>query len=184
MNLDDIFKNGFKNFLLLAAAVSVICTIIWLSIDKKIDKFNKTYPERAVSKTFVSAAVRFAYTFFGLLIVLSQIKPLEPVMETLLSAGGVMAICVTFAAQESFGNYIAGFLMAMNKSFRIGEEVNLKSLDVSGTVKEITFRHTVIETESGSIVTIPNAIMNSIVIEDVTNVKKSKARKKKTSSDK
>lgn len=180
MNLDNFFVNGFKNFVILVVIVSIICSAIWLSVDKNVDRYNKTHPDRAVSKRFVASAVRFAYTLFGILIVASQIKPLEPVMEILFSAGGVLAICTTFAARESFSNYIAGFLLAMHEPFKIGETIYLKALDIKGVVKDITFRHTVIETESGSVVTVPNAIMNSISIEDLTNVKKPK--KKKTSS--
>ena len=184
MKLDDIFKNGFENFLILVVSVSAVCVIIWLSIEKKIDRFNMTYPDRAVSKVFVSSAVRFAYTLIGFLIVFSQIKAFDPVMDVLFSTGGVLAICVTFAARESLANYIAGFLLAIHKPFRIGEKINLKSIKVAGVVEDITFRHTIIRTENGSVVTVPNAIMNSISIEDLTEVKKPKQKKSRPSSGK
>ena len=182
MNLDDIFKNGFKSFLILTVTVSAICIIVWLSIDKKIEKYNKEHPDRTVSKTFISSAIRVVYSVMGFLLVISQIKPLDPFMNTLFSAGGVLAVCFTFASRESLSNYISGLLLAIHQPFKIGEEINLEALKVKGIVKDITFRHTIVETESGSVVTIPNALMGSIAVEDLTNVKKPEPRKKRTSS--
>ena len=68
----------------------------------------------------------------------------------------------------------------MHKPFKVGKVINLEALNVKGVVKEITFRHTIIETESKSIVTIPNAIMNSIAIEDLTYAKEKVTKKKRS----
>lgn len=70
----------------------------------------------------------------------------------------------------------------MHKPFKVGKVINLEALNVKGVVKEITFRHTIIETESKSIVTIPNAIMNSIAIEDLTYAKEKVTKKKRSVS--
>ena len=180
MNLDKYFVNGLGSFLILTLAVVVIYLIIWYSVEKKIERFNKIYPERAVSIPFVASAVRFAYFIIGLIIIVNQVIPFKPALELLLDAGGILAICATFAARESIGNYIAGFLLTVHKPFRIGDRIAIEHPDISGIVKDITFRHTVIETESGSIVTVPNAIMNTVAIEDLSHKKKT-VRKKKTS---
>ena len=58
MNPDDIFKYGFRNFVTVTVTVSAVCIIIWLSIEKKVEKFNRTYPDRAVSKAFISSPMR------------------------------------------------------------------------------------------------------------------------------
>lgn len=178
MKLDDYFAHGFESFLILSVLIIVIYFIIFLSIEKKIKTFNARYPDRAVSVPFVSAAVRVAYFLIGFVIVGYQILPFRPAMEIILDASGVLAICITFAARESFSNYIAGFLLTIHKPFLIGDKISMQAPDIAGIVKDITFRHTIIETESGSIVTIPNSIMNSVAIEDLSKVKKTKQKKK------
>ncbi len=179
MQLDDYFVNGFENFLITSVLIIIVYFIIWYSIEKKIAEFNRHYPERSVSIPFVSSAVRFAFFLIGFIIIMNQIIPLKPALELLLDAGGILAICVTFAARESFSNYIAGFLITIHKPFKIGDKVCLQSLEITGTVKDISFRHTTLETESGSIITVPNAIMNSIAIEDLDSVREVKRKKKR-----
>ena len=178
MKLDDYFANGFRNFLILVVLIIIIYFIIFLSIERKIKEFNRRFPDRAVSVPFVSAAVRVAYFLIGFVIIGFQVLPLRPAMEVMLDASGVLAICITFAARESFSNYIAGFLLTIHKPFLIGDRISIQDPHISGTVKDITFRHTMIETENGGIVTVPNAIMNAVAIEDQSKIKKTRQKKK------
>ena len=127
MKLDDYFAHGFESFLILSVLIIVIYFIIFLSIEKKIKTFNARYPDRAVSVPFVSAAVRVAYFLIGFVIVGYQILPFRPAMEIILDASGVLAICITFAARESFSNYIAGFLLTIHKPFLIGDKISMQA---------------------------------------------------------
>lgn len=179
MNLDQYFTNGFENFLILTVFVMVIYTIIWTSVEKKIREYNRRFPEKEVSVLFVSSAVRAAFFIIGLLIIMYQIIPLRPAIEIILDASGILALCAAFAARESFGNYIAGFLLTVHKPFKIGDRISLQQMDITGTVKDISFRHTVIESDSGSIITVPNSIMNTVAIEDLPEIKPKRQNKKK-----
>ncbi|MBO7698273.1 MAG: mechanosensitive ion channel [Erysipelotrichaceae bacterium] len=179
MNLDQYFTNGFENFLILTVFVMVIYTIIWTSVEKKIREYNRRFPEKEVSVQFVSSAVRAAFFIIGLLIIMYQIIPLRPAIEIILDASGILALCAAFAARESFGNYIAGFLLTVHKPFKIGDRISLQQMDITGTVKDISFRHTVIESDSGSIITVPNSIMNTVAIEDLPEIKPKRQNKKK-----
>ncbi len=169
MNLDQYFTYGFNIFLIVLLVVTILCTIIWKSIDNKLRKYNEANPSHAVSVQFVSAAVRAADFLIGLLIVLHHIIPLQSMVDTILGASGVLALCSTVAARESIGNYISGFLLTVHKPFQSGDYVILKKLDVEGTVKEITFRHTIIETKEGNLVTVPNSNMNTAVVEIIAD---------------
>ncbi|MBP5280862.1 MAG: mechanosensitive ion channel [Erysipelotrichaceae bacterium] len=179
MNLDQYFTNGFENFLILTVFVMVIYTIIWTSVEKKIREYNRRFPEKEVSVLFVSSAVRAAFFIISLLIIMYQIIPLRPAIEIILDASGILALCAAFAARESFGNYIAGFLLTVHKPFKIGDRISLQQIDITGTVKDISFRHTVIESDSGSIITVPNSIMNTVAIEDLPEIKPKRQNKKK-----
>ena len=166
-DIDSIFVSGFESFVASTTFILIVGLIIWFSVGKKVDRYNETHPEHAVSGQFITAAVRFADFIFMVLVVAQQVIPLRPAVDMLLSAGGVLAICSTFAARESLGNYIAGFLLSIHKPFKIGDAVALHMhyMITAGTVMDMTFRHTVIETDEGNIMTVPNSVMNSIAIE-------------------
>ena len=168
MNLDSYFTNGFRQFLILTVASTIVGWIIWLSVYKKIERYNQNHPEHAVSVNFVAAAVRLAVFIFWFLIVARQVIALKPAVDMVLSAGGIIAICSTFAAKESLNNYISGFLISVHKPFQIGDTIRVIERRITGTVEDITFRHTAIRTEDGSIITVPNALMNSMSIEKLS----------------
>ena len=105
---------------------------------------------------------------FWFLIVARQVIALKPAVDMVLSAGGIIAICSTFAAKESLNNYISGFLISVHKPFQIGDTIRVIERRITGTVEDITFRHTAIRTEDGSIITVPNALMNSMSIEKLS----------------
>ena len=70
-------------------------------------------------------------------------------------------------------NYISGFLLSIHKPFQIGDRILICLIGqkIMGTVERITFRHTVIRTDSGSTVTVPNSVMNSTSIENLSMTK-------------
>ena len=100
-----------------------------------------------------------------MLIVMNQVTFLQPAVNRVFDSSSVIVICCTLAAKESIGNYIAGFMLSLGKPFKIGDTVCLGVQRIKGSVTEITFRHTVIQTESGTVVLVPNTLMNSAAIE-------------------
>ena len=60
------------------------------------------------------------------------------------------------------------FFLNIHQPFRVGDDIFLKEKGIAGTVKDITFRHTIIETRVGTTITIPNSVMDGVVIEDLS----------------
>ena len=77
-----------------------------------------------------------------------------------------MTVVVGLAAQETFGNFIAGFFIVIYQPFHVGDMVNLPEKNISGTVIEITFRHTILNTIENTKIIVPNSTMNSAIVED------------------
>lgn len=164
MDLDHYFTHGLKSFLIVTAVTTAVCTIMWLSVEKKINRYNLRHPGHEAPTRFIAAAVRLAFFIIGLLIIMDQIAFLQPAVNMVFDSSSVVVICCTIAAKESIGNYIAGFMLSLSKPFKIGDTVCLNVQRIKGSVTEITFRHTVIQTESGTIALIPNSVMNSTAI--------------------
>ena len=80
-----------------------------------------------------------------------------------LAGLGVAGIAIGFAAQDSMSNIIAGFIIFLDKPFKVGDWVQLE--DHYGKVHEITMRSTRIQTEQHTYVVVPNkTIIDEVVV--------------------
>jgi len=85
-----------------------------------------------------------------------------------LAGIGVLGIAVGFAAQDSLSNIIAGFIIFIDKPFRVGDFITHD--DEYGRVEQITLRSTRIRTQDNTYVVIPNQkIINDVLIDHSTN---------------
>ena len=166
---EELFTNGFLNFVIYTTSILII-TFIVTKIIKKFQNFvqSKYSPQRITAYKYLFKTLRAIIYIFASFAILSEIKPMKSLGTALLGATSVLAVIVGLAAQESFGNYISGFFLAMYEPFHLGDVISLPEKNIYGTVKEINFRHIVIETINSSKVLIPNSVMNSAVIEDRT----------------
>ena len=81
----------------------------------------------------------------------------------LLAGLGVAGIAIGFAAQDSLSNIIAGFIIFLDKPFKVGDWVHID--EHFGKVWEITMRSTRIQTLNHTYVVIPN----KTIIDQVLN---------------
>ncbi|WP_249029648.1 mechanosensitive ion channel family protein [Tannockella kyphosi] len=166
--IDSLFVNGLLSTtstlgftLLLIVILNVACT----KLIKKKWADPKVYLRL---KKYVLILI-FLTTF------LSQIKGLDSLATTLLASGGMAAILVGLACQEAASSMINGMLIFTYKPYLIGDTVYVVDKNIRGKVFDITLRHTVIETLEKTQVIIPNTIMNSAVIENISNIESNKA---------
>ena len=82
----------------------------------------------------------------------------------LIAALGALAFGASFALQGPLSNYGAGLVIIMTRPFVVGDTVTIE--EVSGVVEEVTLATTILSTEDGEKITIPN---KNIVGEIQTN---------------
>lgn len=76
---------------------------------------------------------------------------------------GVSGVVIALAAQETFSNLFGGMVILVDRPFSIGDWI--KTADVEGIVKEISFRSTKIRTFAQALVTVPNSkLANSYIM--------------------
>ena len=166
---EDLFTNGFKYFLISSFATIILAIIINSIAKLLINRFNKKYKDKIITNQYLYSTIRFLVWMLSVLIIIRQIQPLRTLGTTLLGATSIIAIAVGIAAQATFGNYIAGFFLAVHQPFKVGDIIRIKEKNLSGTVKEINFRHTVLLTQEQTEIIIPNTLMNTAIIEDMSN---------------
>ena len=167
--MEDLFTNGLTYFLI-TSAVTLFVTLAFNSLCRHlIDNFYRKHQDKITTSHYLFQTIRTAVWVIGLTVILRQIKPLSTIGNTILGATSIIAVAVGIAAQATFGNYIAGFFLAVHQPFKVGDIIFIKERGLSGTVQEITFRHTVLLTQEQTEIIIPNTVMNSAVIEDMSN---------------
>ncbi|WP_299181550.1 mechanosensitive ion channel family protein [uncultured Neptuniibacter sp.] len=81
-----------------------------------------------------------------------------------VAAIGAVSLSIGLALQGVFSNYGAGFTIILTRPFVVGNTIEINN--ISGIVKEIKLAYTVLSTEDGEMITIPN---RHIVGEVITN---------------
>lgn len=161
-----IFVGGLVSFLFRAAFIILLAWLVNKLIKKAVSQIkhkNNTNDMLTVYIRRILTTVVYTIAAFS---ILSAIEPLSGLGSTVLGATSVISVIIGLAAQETFGNFIAGFFLAISQPFSVGDVITLPEKNISGTVKEITFRHTVLQTIENTQMIIPNSMMNSAVLEN------------------
>lgn len=167
--LDSIFEHGLIN-----SSISILLVLVFVIILNHIlNKFiQKKYSHNLLMAKRIKKIVLCSIILWT---IFAQIKPLQSLATTLLASGGIIAVIVGLASQEAASNIINGFMIYAYKPFVANDFITIIDHNVTGTVLDITLRHTIIETLEKTQVIIPNTIMNNAVIENISNVPDKKA---------
>jgi small-conductance mechanosensitive channel len=85
-------------------------------------------------------------------------------VTSLVAALGVGSLAIGLAAQQTLGNMIAGFVLLVDRPFRVADRVKLATGE-TGEVREIGVRSTRILLGDGNLLVVPNAeLANSRVV--------------------
>jgi len=118
--------------------------------------------------------IKFAYNIICVFIILlavavigSQFNGFSKAVNTILASSGIIALGLSLAAQESLTNIIDGLFISMFKPFNIGDRITLpEKNNLTGVVKEMNLRHTIINTYQNTSYIIPNSVMSSAIIDN------------------
>lgn len=150
-------------------AIIIVVTVL---IDKIIDiiiyKTIKIKNRKNITTmmVFFRRIKRIILYSIGLLVCLSTFEIFNTFSVTLLSGLGIGSVVLGLAAQESLKNFFGTISIVMGSPFEVGDFIECTDKGVSGTVEDITMRHTVIKTINNRRVLIPNGEMNYYTIEN------------------
>jgi len=101
-------------------------------------------------------------------IALLIILPLHGVnISALIAALGVSSLAIALAAQDTIGNIIAGFMIMVDRPFRLGDKIKLPSGEVV-KVLDIGVRRTRFLSEDKAIIIVPNLELSKSKIVNYT----------------
>lgn len=174
MNPNDFFSTTLYEFeigkLLLFCFKTLIIylftqTVVWVVnylFRNYFTKNEKALIDKHNAGFFRRILVYTAY-LIGITAFLALIPGMEKVINSILAGAGIAAMAIGLASQEALKNIVSGMFIVFSKPFRIGDFIQVGS-DISGTVKEITLRHTMIVNAENRTIIVPNSTMNTATI--------------------
>ena len=84
-------------------------------------------------------------------------------LSSIVTTSAILTAVVAFAMQDTLGNVLAGVAVQLDNSVRIGDWIRVDS--VSGRVRDIRWRSTLVETRNWETVVIPNSMLMKARVE-------------------
>jgi len=139
--------------ILLSGLILVAMWIVSSFIRSRLKKVLSKKLEDPLLTRFILRVVKFLLIVITILIVLKTIG-LGGAAAAIWGTAGIGAFIIGFAFKDIFEHFLAGFLLAFDRPFRIGDLVELDGN--KGTVVALSIRNTHIKTADGQDVYIPN----------------------------
>ena len=166
---DSVLQYGLMDTIIIILLILITAMVISRILTRLMKKRNfRNLPIWLKVKKYVIITI----TIYG---ILTLFIPAKTILDPLLASGGIVAVVVGLAAQETVGNLISGFMIVTFRPFHIGDLIRVNNGEYVGTVVEITIRHTIIETFENTRVIIPNSQMNTSVLENISDIGTAKA---------
>src|SRR5688500_11199304 len=106
-----------------------------------------SHPPRIVEDLGIVAV----YVIYGF----AQLRGAGLDLSSIVTTSAILTAVVAFAMQDTLGNVLAGVAVQLDNSVRIGDWIRVDT--VSGKVRDIRWRSTLIETRNWETVVIPNS---------------------------
>jgi small conductance mechanosensitive channel len=173
MMLDKVNQQLLIDYGVRMAAIFLIilATFMTVKIVKKVLKKNER--KIKIDKTqfkFMTHFLTGIIYFVGITLAIYSVPSLRTLATSIFAGSGVLALIIGFASQQAFSNIVSGIFIAIYKPFRIGDRLQVMGKGVSGIVEDINLRHTIIRTFENKRIILPNATINSDILENANIV--------------
>ncbi len=144
-------------FLVLVVAVAFVVQHLLVKACRKALESIDSLP----SASLLINCVRGVVWAVALAVVLYPVFGIQP--ATLLTAMGVVSVAVSLGLKDTISNVFGGIMLIAGRVVHPGDYVTIAG--VTGTVVDVTLRHTVIENRLDEQVVIPNSVLNTTSIQ-------------------
>jgi small-conductance mechanosensitive channel/CRP-like cAMP-binding protein len=99
-------------------------------------------------------AIALAYVGYGLV----QLRGAGVDLGSLVTTSAILTAVIAFSMQDTLGNVLGGLAIQLDNSVQVGDWIRIDS-DLTGRVRDIRWRTTLIETRNWETVLIPNSTL-------------------------
>ncbi|GGE58809.1 mechanosensitive ion channel protein MscS [Streptosporangium jomthongense] len=122
--------------------------------------------KKPMDYTTVNAISKISRAVVIITAVLIAMQSLGYSVSGVLAFGGVGGIAVGFAAKDLLANFFGGFIIHLDRPFKVGDWIRSPDRNIEGTVEQIGWRLTTIRTFDKRPLYVPNATFTTIAVEN------------------
>jgi small-conductance mechanosensitive channel len=146
----------------LMAGVVLIVTL-WMSAGIESRLLRHATGSELSLRMAISNAIRAVLIFVGVIVALSAVG----IDLTALSVlGGAVGVGIGLGLQKLAANYVSGFVILAERSVHIGDSVRVDTFE--GAITQINARYTVIRSKTGREAIVPNEMMITSRVENLS----------------
>ncbi|WP_103072074.1 mechanosensitive ion channel family protein [Aquimarina sediminis] len=176
MKIIDFITKWSNNYIIIVVLVilvtmALIKVSIWV-LNKYILHTSKKSQIAPTHYHFLKNAVAFLFWLIALVTITFLIPPLKAYALTVFASAGIFLAILGLAAQQALSNIVSGTFIVIFKPFRVGDFITIAN-QYTGTVEDITLRHTVIVNFENRRIIIPNSIISgeTVINSSIANEK-------------
>ncbi|MBC7389907.1 MAG: mechanosensitive ion channel family protein [Opitutaceae bacterium] len=133
-------------------------------IDKLLANIRTAENVKAIIKTFISILIYLTGAFSAL-----EVLGLDKAVTSILAGAGLIGLAISLAFQNIAANVISGIIINFRNPFRVGDYIQCSD-HIFGRVTKINIPNTILLTDEGQYITVPN---KEIWEKNITNFSKS-----------
>ena len=160
----DKYLDKFISIVVIVAIIVVVNRVLDELINRTIRRKRKKNVTTLLM--FIKRIKKLILYSLMVLLCLEQFDAFHKFSITVLTGLGIGSVVLGLAAQESMKNFFGSLALVIGDAYEVGDFIECSMQGVSGTVEDITMRHTIIRTINNRRVIIPNCQMNSYIIEN------------------
>ncbi|MCB0522326.1 MAG: mechanosensitive ion channel family protein [Lewinellaceae bacterium] len=150
-------------FLSIIGATIAIATSVNIFLNRAVRRTLKRMDADMTNYVFLRHFVVGLIYLVGIGWAFLVLPTFKTVAHTLLTGAGIVAIVAGLASQQALSNITSGLFMVIFKPFRVNDRISIRGT-MTGTVEDITLRHTIIRDMDNNRIIIPNSVLGNEII--------------------
>ncbi|MDR9424240.1 MAG: mechanosensitive ion channel family protein [Marinobacter sp.] len=150
--------------------VGFVWVVVWMlfSLVKQIEGIliSPMKMRKPMDYTTVNAISKLLRAVIVITAVLTALQTMGFSISGVLAFGGVGGIAVGFAAKDMLANFFGGFIIHLDRPFKVGDWIRSPDREIEGVVEQIGWRLTTIRTFDKRPLYVPNATFTTIAVEN------------------
>ena len=116
-----------------------------------------------LDKTLIHGLAKLAKILLFFFALVSLLQSLGVPVAAIYTAAGGASLGISLAAKDIISNFLAGVILYFERPFQLGDRIVVDN-NISGVVKDISWRNTVIENANTERVYVPNSLFSTKAI--------------------
>src|SRR5690554_1673402 len=150
--------------------IGFVWVLVWFlfGLVKEVEKVltSPIKMRKPMDFTTVNAISKLLRAVIIITAVLTALQTLGFSISGVLAFGGVGGIAVGFAAKDLLANFFGGFIIHLDRPFKVGDWIRSPDRNIEGSVEHIGWRLTTIRTFDQRPLYVPNATFTTIAVEN------------------